>query len=55
MAKHLPCKREDLSSVPRTLIKNLGVVACACSPTVGNAETVPELSQARLMDKLQAN
>ena len=55
MAKRLPCKREDLISVPRTLLKNLGVVACACSPSVGNAEIVPELPQARRMDKLQAN
>lgn len=39
--KYLLCKREDPSSIPRTLIRKvkLGVLACACNPVTWRADT----------------
>lgn len=39
VVKCLPCQNEGWSSVPRTLINNLGVVAYAGNLSAGEAET----------------
>lgn len=37
--KYLSCKHEELSSVPRTHFKELGMVACSRNPTSGDTQT----------------
>lgn len=39
LAQCLPCEHEDLSSLPRTHVKKLGVMKRTYDPSPGNAET----------------
>lgn len=54
--EYLSCKHEELSSVPRTRFKELGMVTCNRNPTAGDTQTNSPLllaSHSSLIDELK--
>lgn len=57
LVKSLLCKQEDLSSIPRTVLKTLGM-AFVCDPSTGEktpGRLLEPISQSSLISKYQVN